>query len=90
MQWRRDGRELYYVAPDRKLMAVEVNPTGSTFTRGEARALMDTRMTGWERTGGGCCQYAPSHDGQRFLINTATNAAIPITVAVNWPAALRR
>ena len=90
VQWRRDGRELYYVAPDRKLMAVEVNPTGSTFTWGEARALMDTRMTGWERTGGGCCQYAPSHDGQRFLINTATNAAIPITVAVNWSAALRR
>ena len=90
MLWRRDGRELYYVAPDKKLMAVDVNPTGPTFTWGEPHALMDTRITGWDRAGGGCCQYAPSHDCQRFLINTATNAAIPITVAVNWSAALRR
>jgi hypothetical protein len=90
VQWRRDGRELYYVAPDRKLMAVEVNPAGPTFTWSEPHALMDTRMTGWERTGGSCCQYAVSRDGQRFLINTATNAAIPITVAVNWSASLRR
>ncbi len=90
LQWRRDGRELYYVAPDKKLMATDVKPTGSSFAWGEPHALMDTRMTGWERSSAGCCQYAVSGDGQRFLINTATNAAIPITVAVNWQAALRR
>ena len=28
-RWRRDGREIYYVAPDNKLMAVEVKPSGA-------------------------------------------------------------
>jgi serine/threonine protein kinase len=90
LQWRRDGRELYYVAPDKKLMAVEVKPSGTSFAWGEPQPLIETRMTGWERSGAGCCQYAVSADGQRFLISTATNTAIPITVAVNWTAALRR
>ena len=82
--WRQDGRELYYVAPDKKLMAVDINSTPSMFARGEPRVLMETRMTGWERLGAGCCQYAPSKDGTRFLISTATSSATPITVMVNW------
>ncbi len=40
--WRRDGRELYYLAPDGKLMAVEVK-TGSAFQAGVPRALFDAR-----------------------------------------------
>ena len=82
--WRQDGRELYYVAPDKKLMAVDIKSTPSMFARGEPRVLMETRMTGWERLGAGCCQYAPSKDGTRFLISTATSSATPITVMVNW------
>jgi Tol biopolymer transport system component len=90
VQWRRDGREIYYVTPDKTLMAVEVKPAGTNFAWGAPQALMQTRMTGWERSGAACCQYAVSRDGQRFLISTATNAAIPITVSLNWTAALRR
>ena len=83
-QWRQDGRELYYVTPDKKLMAVDITSTPSVFARGEPRVLMETRMTGWERLGAGCCQYAPSKDGQRFLISSATSSVIPITVVLNW------
>jgi serine/threonine protein kinase len=89
-QWRQDGRELYYVAPDKKLMAVDIKSTPSNFVRGEPRVLMETRMTGWERLGAGCCQYAPSKDGRRFLISTATSSATPITVVVNWQQLMRR
>jgi Tol biopolymer transport system component len=84
-QWRGDGRELYYVSPDKKLTAVDVKTTGAVFAWGAPRALMETRMTGWERISAGCCQYAVSRDGERFLISTATTAATPITIASNWP-----
>src|SRR4030095_1211842 len=44
--WRADGRELYYYAPDRKLMAIEVNGDGPTFKVGIARPLFDIRTLG--------------------------------------------
>jgi hypothetical protein len=36
--------------------------------------------------------YVPSRDGQRFLINTPTGdpAIVPITVVLNWAAALKK
>ena len=34
--------------------------------------------------------YAVSADGQRFLINTASDAALPITLVLNWRAALSK
>ena len=41
----RDGKELYYIAPDRKLMAVPVTP-GPPFEPGVAVPLFETRVTG--------------------------------------------
>ena len=89
-QWRSDGRELYYVSMDKKLMAATIKPAGSSFAWSTPQALMETRVTGWERVSAGCCQYAVSADGQRFLISSATSSATPITIAVNWPALLSR
>ncbi len=86
--WRRDGRELYYVAPDKKLIAVDIKAGGSGFAMGESRVLMDTRITGWAGIGAGT-QYAVTTDGERFLINTATEGILPITVALNWTALLK-
>ena len=42
-RWRRDGRELFYIAADRKLMAVEVK-LGATFEAGVPKPLFDTRV----------------------------------------------
>jgi eukaryotic-like serine/threonine-protein kinase len=81
-QWRHDGAELFYITPDRKLIAIVVK-TGSDFVLGEARVLMDTRITGWDRSNYGI-DYAAAADGQRFLINTASDAALPITLVLNW------
>lgn len=83
--WRRDGRELFYVAPDKKLTGVVVQ-AGSDFAAGEARALIDTRIASWERSTQGV-QYAVTADGQRFLVNTATDTTVPITLVLNWTAA---
>lgn len=89
VQWRRDGREIFYVAPDKKLMAVSVTAEGASLTWRDPQPLMETRMTGWERSSAGCCQYAAAGDGERFLISTARNVAVPMTIVLNWTAALR-
>jgi hypothetical protein len=86
--WRRDGRELYYLAPDRKLMAVEVK-AGATFERGTPRPLFQTQVPGLVDTRN---NYAPGADGQRFLVNTVVgeSSASPITIVLNWTADLKR
>ena len=84
-RWRHDGRELFYIAPDRKLMAVPVK-TGESFEPGVAVPLFDTNVTGF-------FPYDVSADG-RFLLNTVTDvapaASSPVTIVLNWQAGLRR
>ncbi len=87
-RWRRDGRELFYLAPDRRLMAVEVK-TGATFEVGAPRALFaaDVSAPGAVGTPGLLAyQYDVSADGQRFLMNALLEAApaSPIEVVLNW------
>jgi Tol biopolymer transport system component len=85
--WRHDGKELFYGATDRKLMAVEVKE-GSTFEYGLPKALFDLHGRG----GGSRTTYAISRDGQRFLISDMieSSAPSPITVVLNWTADLKR
>ena len=89
--WRRDGRERFFLAPNRTLMAVEVSGTGATFTPHAPRALFPTAITWLENQALGR-HYAPSRDGQRFLIANATDRArtLPITVVLNWAVGLGR
>ena len=88
-QWRHDGRELFYITPDKKLVGVAVR-AGSDFATGEARALIDTRIVAWERSNQQSCQYAVTADGERFLVNNATDSILPITLVLNWTAALSK
>ncbi len=87
--WRKDGRELYFVSPERNLMAVAVKPGGADFAFGEAQRLMAARTAGWEGGNAMGAQYAATADGQRFLISTAAEIP-PINVVLNWAAAPRR
>jgi hypothetical protein len=84
-RWRADGKELYFIAPDGKLMAAPVTAQGSTFEPGTPVALFATRIVSG---GGGAVtkhNYAVSKDG-RFLINQAADEAtnVPITLILNW------
>jgi eukaryotic-like serine/threonine-protein kinase len=87
-QWRRDGRELFYVAPDRRLIAVDVAGSPAGLSVGRSETLFDTKLMGWERAGPGT-QYAVTADGQRFLVNTAADVVAPVTLIRQWAAAIR-
>ena len=87
--WRRDGRELFYLSRDGKLMSVEIN-AGPTLENGAPKVLFQTRI---QVAGGlGVDQYSPSADGQKFLliepIGDADARPTPITVVLDWTAAL--
>ena len=88
-RWRRDGKEIFYIAPDRKLMAVDVKLEGSTFEAGVPKVLFQTHVTGYPNPRN---VYEVSADGQRFLIITPLEEATstPITVVANWNADLKR
>ena len=87
-RWRRDGRELYYLAPDHRLMAVEVT-TGDRFEASTPRVLFTTcEPVFWtERYQ---ANYDPAPDGQRFLFNCPVDSASPVEVVINWTAKLER
>jgi len=84
-RWRRDGKELFYLAPDRKLMAVAVS-AGESLDPQAPVLLFETRVLSNLSAGDLYFQYAPAADGRRFLVNTAVaeTAAPPVTVVLNW------
>ena len=91
-QWRADGRELYYYAPDRKLMAVEVNGDEPTFKVGEARPLFEIRVVSIDQSFPGNGYYTVTHDGKRFLVSSLPEAPErqQINVIVNWVADFKK
>ncbi len=97
IRWRADGKELFYVSADGHLMAapVVVTPDGRGLQPGAPVSLFAARLA----SGGnivipgyaGTPQYAVARDG-RFLANVAAEGEIapPISVVLNWDAALKR
>jgi eukaryotic-like serine/threonine-protein kinase len=82
--WRRDGRELYYLDPEGTMMAVPITVTGATLEPGAPIVLFPTRILGGGVDTGLGPQYDVAPDG-RFLINTVLgDAAVPITLVMNW------
>ena len=85
-RWRRDGKELFFLAPDRKLMAVTVKP-GATFESDTPRTMFQTALNPAELRQ----TFAVAADGQRFLINAPIETeSPPLTVVLNWPALLKK
>lgn len=82
-RWRADGKELYFLAPDGKIMAASINVQGSRFAAAAPVALFQASpVTG---LGFNKQEYAVSRDG-RFLINQPVEASTtaPITLILNW------
>jgi eukaryotic-like serine/threonine-protein kinase len=82
-RWRGEGRELFYLAPDGKMMAVEVT-TGPEFKGGTPAPLFQTPS--------GTIVGDVTTDGKRFLLVTPVgpSAAAPFTVVLNWTAGLKK
>ena len=76
--WRGDGREIFYLAPDDRVMSVTIAlGPGDTIKAGTPSPLFSLRPN-WI--------FDVTKDGQRFLVNTvaADAATPPITIVLNW------
>jgi Tol biopolymer transport system component len=84
--WRGDGKEIYYLAADGKMMAAEVNANGGTFSVGMVKPL-------FEATSRGVVYLLDvSGDGQKFLIvfNPVETASDHMTLVSHWEAELQK
>lgn len=84
--WRRDGKELYYIGADQKMMAVTVKSTTLNrklvFEPDVPKALFDARANGG---------FDVSKDG-RFLmaVPVEQSSPTPLTIVLNWQALFKK
>ncbi len=85
-RWRKDSKELFYIAPDRTLMSVQLASDDKTFEHSAPEPLFETRAVGSGFT------YAVSPNGERFLMNTEVGDSepSPIVVVINWTGELQK
>ena len=86
-QWRGDGKELFFIGFDSRMMAASIDTSGQ-FSSGVPLPLFfaETMVA----FGGIGQQFAVTRKGQRFLISAVEQHVreIPLTAIVNWPATL--
>jgi Tol biopolymer transport system component len=84
-RWRADGRELFYVSADRRLMMVPTT-IGPVFDAKKPTTLFEMNVRDVQFPF--IKRYEVTPDGQRFVVQelTTRRSPLPLTVVVNWPA----
>ena len=86
-EWGTGGRELFYLSPEDKLMAVRLKLEADTVEPSMPRELFRLPVSSIDFSG----HYEVSRDGQRFLVLTNPEARPQaLTLIVNWQALLKR
>jgi Tol biopolymer transport system component len=87
--WRHDGKELFYIGLDDRLMAapIQLSSNPQAVEVGAPVPLFATHIGAMQNVVYPR-QYVVSADGKRFLMNSITQhaSATPITVILNWKA----
>ena len=85
-RWSRDGKELFFVAPDRTIMRVPVSASSESFEFGVPTALFRSSAASAP-----VYAYQLAPDGKRFLINSMGDQnSLPVVLVVNWKAELKK
>ncbi|HEX8815025.1 MAG TPA: protein kinase [Terriglobales bacterium] len=85
--WRKDGKELFFISPDQQMMAVDVAQNGASLQLGTPHALFKEVLV--SNTAG---PYTVSADGKRFIMNMILQQSVtePLTLITNWTADLKQ
>ncbi len=87
-RWRCDGKALFYLSRDDKLMVVDIAPKGASVQAGIPRALFQVRLPASPPFG---AQYDVAPDGKHFLVRTTgEGSTAPLTLVVNWTTELKK
>ena len=87
-RWRRDGKELYYLSPDNKIMVAAISSNSASVEVSDVHPLLEVPLLVQLVFPG----YDVSADGSRFLVNvqSETQNQTPLSLTVNWDAALKK
>jgi hypothetical protein len=87
--WRRDGREIFYIAPDDTLTVVAIRRVPDGVEVGITTPLFKTKLA---QGATNRPSYEVSSDGQRFLMNIVADSAadVPLTIVQNWPEIIKK
>ncbi len=87
-RWRGDGRELFFLGLDNRLMAVDIRTSGGQLEPGAPKALFQTCAKVLALRG----VHDVTPDGSKFVITTTLpeQNATPLTLVTNWNAELKR
>lgn len=85
--WSPDGKEIYFVDPNDKLMTAEIMTQENTVDVRKIRELFQTNAV----IGSGPRAFGVTPDGKRFIIRTRGEriASPPLTFVVNWDSGIR-
>ena len=88
-RWRRDGKEMFYLAPDGEMMAVDIRTTSEpSIEFGAPKILFQTRLNPPDPE---VEQYDVTPDGQRFItITPPTQTSRQFNFIVNWTSLLKK
>jgi len=90
-RWRADGRELYFIAPDGKLMAASIKTIGSMLETGTPIALFSTGLASNGARVFNKAHYAVSRDGRFLIPRPVEESTTPaITLMLNWKPDLKK
>jgi Tol biopolymer transport system component len=83
-RWRNDGKELYYLAPDKKLMAATLGHSDGSVQVLSTRMLFQTAVE--------LEMYDAAPDGNHFVVDsTASDESLaPLNLVINWTAELKK
>ncbi|HEU5181382.1 MAG TPA: protein kinase [Candidatus Polarisedimenticolia bacterium] len=80
--WESGGREIFYVAGDGTMSAVEVTPRGEGLDLGAPRSLFKVSALSF---------WVPDHEGKRFILgHNSSGETSSITLITDWTRRLRR
>jgi dipeptidyl aminopeptidase/acylaminoacyl peptidase len=88
--WRANGKELFYLAPDGKLMAVEIRFRNDGLDFSIPKALFESGLKTSTFASAGLLNV--SGDGEHFLLNREVGGEPPanVTIVLNWAETLRK
>jgi eukaryotic-like serine/threonine-protein kinase len=87
-RWRRDGRELFYLSTDNKIMSAEITEQGSSLLIGKVQSLFQVDPVPFA----GGSPYDVTGDGKKFVVAglASSQASEPLTLVVNWAALIKQ
>jgi hypothetical protein len=91
IHWRKDGKELSYLASDGKVMAVEISTAGG-FHAGTPQPLFQAPLsfTRLSNLPGILANAAPDNDRFVFAVPVAQETPQGFTAVLNWQAGLKK